>query len=118
MSLQGNVFWLAGVNTSNSARGLHSKMRACSADVASSGALSSLTRTKRGKRMLIPFSASTNPMAALWRGDIEKSAHFTSHTVLLSNQTSGKSVSEYLQISSLLRRSYLPALVVLQGALL
>ena len=72
----------------------------CSADVASSGALSSLTLTRRGKRMLIPLSGSTNPMAALWRGDMEKSAHLTSHTVLASNHTSGMSVSEYLQPSN------------------
>ena len=44
----------------------------------------------------MPFSASTSPMAALCLGEMEKSAHFTSQTVLVSNQTSGMSVSEYL----------------------
>ena len=76
------------------------KPRTCSADVASSGDLSSLTFTRRGKRMLIPLSESTSPRAALWRGDMEKSAHLTSHTTLASNQTSGTSVSEYLQPSN------------------
>lgn len=88
--------------SSSTSKGISFKLcmsaRTCSADVASSGALSSRTRTRRGKRMLMPFSASTSPMAALWRGEMEKSAHFTSHTVLASNQTSGISVSEYLQI--------------------
>ena len=46
--------------------------------------------------MLMPFSASTRPSAGLWRGEMEKSAHLTSHTVLGSNHTSGSSVSEYL----------------------
>lgn len=70
--------------------------RACSADVASSGDLSSRTLTRRGKRMEMPLSGSARPSAALWRGEMLKSAHFTSHTVLASNHTSGSSVSENL----------------------
>ena len=48
--------------------------------------------------MLMPLSGSTSPMAALCLGEMEKSAHFASHTVLVSNQTSVISVSEYLRV--------------------
>ena len=71
--------------------------RACSAEVASSGVLSSRTLTRRGKRIEIPLSGSANPSAALCRGEMLKSAHLTSHTVFASNQMSGSSVSEYLR---------------------
>lgn len=50
--------------------------------VACSGSLSSLSRRRRGNRMLMPRSGSWGilPTAALWTGDFDRSAHFTSHT--------------------------------------
>jgi hypothetical protein len=78
--------------------------RACSADVASSAALSSRTRTRRGKRMLMPLLGSTRPAAARCTGEMDRSAALTSHTTRASNHTSGTSASPYLPRAARARR--------------
>ena len=46
--------------------------------------------------MEMPLAGSTSPCPARWTGEMLRSAAFTSHTYLVSNQTSGTSVSPYL----------------------
>ena len=46
--------------------------------------------------MEMPLAGSTRPCPARWTGEMLRSAAFTSHTYLVSNQTSGMSVSPYL----------------------
>ena len=58
--------------------------------VQSSGALSSRTRRKRGKRSAIPFEGSTSPTAATCTGEIDRSAAITSHTWPLWSQDAAR----------------------------
>ena len=46
--------------------------------------MSSLTRRKRGKRSAMPLAGSTSPSAAMWHGEMDRSAAMTSHTCTLA----------------------------------
>ena len=53
--------------------------------------------TRRGNLIEIPLLGSTSPIAAGYNGDKLRSAALTSHTNLVSNQTSGTNFSAILQ---------------------
>ena len=63
--------------------------RTCVDVVASSGFLSSRTRSSRGKRKAMPLVASTRPAAARCTGEMDRSAALISHTSVGLNHTSG-----------------------------